>query len=433
LGSRAKKAAKRPIPHPRGPRPTPHPAMTVMELRVESSEGCSMPPGCFIGVRIGDVQKQGRYEPQRCYNFEQVDRRKNARIDVYQHVGSCVVGVDPDVKSMHEVAVMSTDPAFTGLRLNVNVRSKRETEPVKPPRAERVIAMKNKAKEYLVKHCIEERLSEAVKAVLKHQPDDPTEFLCGHLRDGAAQRAAPAQAASGAVAPQPGPRASAARHVPIVPFASYYREHFTGSELTKALRRFPAARRPAPRSDADTVRGHVKQSLAEASGSGQLRTVMEQRKMAYLREKASEVLVRASEDGSLLSLLESVKADQAKAGGRNSPEPPAQAQDLRLLKQTARRLLVQASEDGVLERSLGEVRNQCPSELTELRKQAALVLQTAQEDGSLESVLAERAGRDGPGGLGKEGAAARMETAALLAKAAASGELSAALAQLSAS
>jgi len=431
LGSRAKKAAKRPIPHPRGPRPTPHPAMTVMELRVESSEGCSMPPGCFIGVRIGDVQKQGRYEPQRCYNFEQVDRRKNAKIDIYQHVGSCIVGVDPDVKSIHEVKVMSTDPAFTGLRLNVNVRSKRETEPVKPPRAERVIAMKNKAKEYLVKHCIEERLSEAVKAILKHQPDDPTEFLCRHIRDGAAQRAPPAQVANTAAVPQPGPQASAVRHVPIVPFASYYREHFTGSELTKALRRFPAATRPVPRSDADTIRSHVKKRFAEASSSGQLRTVMEQRKMAHLREKACQLLVRASEDCNLLSILESVKVDQAKARGQSSPETPAQAQDLKFLKQTACRVLVQASEDGVLEKSLAEVWNQHPSEMTELRKRAALVLKTAQEDGSLKSVLAECTGKGEPPGLGKEDAV-RMETAALLFKAAASGELSAALSQLSA-
>ena len=27
-----------------------------------------------------------RYEPQRCYNFPQLDRRRNAKVDIYQHV-----------------------------------------------------------------------------------------------------------------------------------------------------------------------------------------------------------------------------------------------------------------------------------------------------------------------------------------------------------
>ncbi|CAE7911913.1 unnamed protein product, partial [Symbiodinium necroappetens] len=92
-----------------------------MELKVEAVEGFSLPNNCFIGVRVGDVLKQGRYEPHRCYHFPQLERRRNAKVDIYQHVGTCIVAVDPDTKSSHEVAVTSMDPSLPGSRIRVNV------------------------------------------------------------------------------------------------------------------------------------------------------------------------------------------------------------------------------------------------------------------------------------------------------------------------
>mmetsp|Transcript_51671 Transcript_51671/g.92801 ORF Transcript_51671/g.92801 Transcript_51671/m.92801 type:complete len:273 (-) Transcript_51671:254-1072(-) len=180
-----------------------------MELRVESTEGYSLPSGCHVGVRVGDVLKQGRYEPQRCYHFPQVDRRRNAKIDLYQHVGSCVVTVDPATKSNHEVAVTTTDPSFPATKLKVSVQSKSE-EAGKQHREERTKTLKNQAKDYLAKHCVEERLSEAVKALLKEQPADPTEFLCRFFREDQSHLLKPAetpqnqktQAATAAAKPQ---------------------------------------------------------------------------------------------------------------------------------------------------------------------------------------------------------------------------------------
>merc|ERR1719231_259165 len=107
-----------------------------MEVRVESADGFFMPANAYIGIRVGDVLKQGRYEPQRCYHFPEVDRRRNAKIDLYQHVGSCVVAVDPDTKSNHEVSVTATDPSFPATKLKVSVQSKSE-EAGKQQREER--------------------------------------------------------------------------------------------------------------------------------------------------------------------------------------------------------------------------------------------------------------------------------------------------------
>merc|ERR1719468_1002435 len=119
-----------------------------------------MPPGCYVGVRVGDVLKQGRYEPQRCYHFPQVERRRNAKIDIYQHVGSCVVAVDPDAKSAHEVSVSSADPSFASLtKLKVSVQAGLSPDKRKEQRQERSNQLKDKAKEYLSQHSIEERLA----------------------------------------------------------------------------------------------------------------------------------------------------------------------------------------------------------------------------------------------------------------------------------
>jgi len=153
----------------------------AMELRVEATEGVSMPPGCHVGIRVGDVLKQGRYEPQRCYHFPQVERKRNAKIDLYQHVGSCVVSVDPEAQLPQEVSVVSADPKFPQTKLKVSVQSGQSPEKRKEQRQDRSNQLKNKAKEYLSTHCIEERLAEAVKALLKSQPADPTTFLTQHL------------------------------------------------------------------------------------------------------------------------------------------------------------------------------------------------------------------------------------------------------------
>eukprot|EP00930_Biecheleria_cincta_P010082 TRINITY_DN111_c0_g1_i2.p1 TRINITY_DN111_c0_g1~~TRINITY_DN111_c0_g1_i2.p1 ORF type:complete len:811 (+),score=221.01 TRINITY_DN111_c0_g1_i2:95-2527(+) len=151
-----------------------------MEVHVESAEGNQLPPDCYIGVRVGEVLKQGRYEPQRSYNFPQLQQRRNAKIDVYQHIGSCVVSVDPDTKSIHEVKVVSSKPEYPGTTLKVSVQS-RSDENSKQQREDRKKALKNHSKDYLAKHSIEERLAEAVKALLKEQPEDATHFLCKSL------------------------------------------------------------------------------------------------------------------------------------------------------------------------------------------------------------------------------------------------------------
>lgn len=152
-----------------------------MNVRVETVDGYSVPEKCFVGVRIGDVLKQRRYEPQHCYNFPAVDRRRNAKIDIYRHVGSCCFAVDPDEMTEREVKVAGSDPSAPDMKLKVNVQGNAVTSP--KSREVRTKASQDKALDYLTKHNIQEALADAVKALLKTQPSDPMTFICNFLTE----------------------------------------------------------------------------------------------------------------------------------------------------------------------------------------------------------------------------------------------------------
>jgi hypothetical protein len=121
--------------------------------------------------------------------------------------------------------------------------------------------------------------------------------------------------------------------------------------------------------------------------------------LAALRLQACDVLMQASKDGSLTSVLAEVRGDKAKEVQKDMSKLRIQACDL----------LMQASSDGRLQQVLSEVREAAPpktnqsatlgevrdaalkktNDLTMLRKQACDVLMAASQDGSLESVLDE--------------------------------------------
>jgi len=267
-----------------------------MELRVESADGFSVPPGCYVGVRVGDVLKQGRYEPQRCYHFPQVERRRNAKIDIYRHVGSCVIAVDPDAKSVHEVDVSSTDPACSAMRLKVNVQS--TTVDTGKQREARTTAVKNQAKDYLSKFGIEEKLSEAVKALLKEQPADPTEFLCRHLHGEKGKQSKSKVISSEKISPvQP------KKEVAVLPFTEYYKANGIPAAkpdfFSKLYAKFPPAPRSAPPSK-PTLPGQD---------------------IVKLREQARDVLVKASLDGNLHKALQEVRQEPPPTGNKFTLRP----------------------------------------------------------------------------------------------------------------
>lgn len=285
---------------------------------MQSADGYSMPQGCYVGVRVGDVLKQGRYEPSRSYHFPCPERRRNAKIDIYQHVGSCIIAVDPDATSAHEVKVCpSSDPNAPEMKLKVNVSSSQKD--AAKQREARTKKVKHQAQDYLTRYNIEEKLSEAVKALLKEQPGDPTAFLCTYLTG--APMSAPTSPTN--VAPQAAARSEPAKPAKPVqtgasparprdslltaPFTTYYAANVQGISpgwAAKTYQMFPAA---APR---------LTPKVSASKGKGASKAESEE--VAALRNKARDVLVKASGDGGLVSALKDVRTtDPKKAGASN--------------------------------------------------------------------------------------------------------------------
>mmetsp|Transcript_110246 Transcript_110246/g.235429 ORF Transcript_110246/g.235429 Transcript_110246/m.235429 type:complete len:410 (-) Transcript_110246:293-1522(-) len=219
-----------------------------MELRVETCPGSTLPNGCVISVRLGDILKQRRYDPSGCYQFPAPEFKKNAKIDVYQHIGTCQAVVDPEIMSESEVAMASMDPGGQEMRLRVSATLKPEAAQERG----RLTEVKKDAVDYLGKFCIEEHLGKAIKAVLKTRPEDPFDFICSYLKQvpvvssgdqvrtvpKKVQTSTPVVAAAAKSAPPPTPLP------PLLPIAAFYTTHIapraSGDFWANCYAKFPA-------------------------------------------------------------------------------------------------------------------------------------------------------------------------------------------------
>lgn len=310
---------------------------------METADGHNLPKNCFIGVRVGDVLKQGRYEPQRCYNFPQLDRRRNAKVDIYQHVGTCMVAVDPDTKATHEVAVSSLDTETPNSRIKIHIQAMSEEN--KQQREQRTKALKVQARDYLMRYSIEERLSEAVKALLKEQPADPTAFLCKQLTDW----------------DKAGDPKSGKQEATAAPAASELPQVFEDESVNR-LRK--DARNAFIKASDD---GTLEAALHGAKG-GVAKDTKQQGK-EELRLRVSNLLMSSAENGELEKALASVMQEGIGTMGKEQyleslrkeaaggPEQASyqNADETEIVRMEAQQLLVAAMQNGTLENILSSV------------------------------------------------------------------------------
>eukprot|EP00931_Biecheleriopsis_adriatica_P124274 TRINITY_DN993_c0_g1_i1.p1 TRINITY_DN993_c0_g1~~TRINITY_DN993_c0_g1_i1.p1 ORF type:complete len:395 (-),score=97.68 TRINITY_DN993_c0_g1_i1:23-1207(-) len=349
-----------------------------MEIRVEATKLDQLPRGCYVSVRVGEVLKQGRYEPQRCYNFPNMDRRRDARIDLYQHVGTCLVAVDPDSKASHEVFTTSTDPAFPPTKLKVNVTSR--SEEVNKQRTERNKALKGKAKDYLWMHKVEERLSDAVKALLKEQPSEPFEFLSNFLCNKTEQ---PTAAAGTQLPPL---KKEGAENVKqsndVAPTRQNKAAAPTRTDAGSASKPTGSEMGPV---DTEELRARAYQVLTQAAGTGELNSALQANNKARpvdteeLRARAYQVLTQAAGTGELNSALQA-----------NNKARQREPKDINMIKANVFKLLTQGAENGELERVLEETMQESQTErIDAIRGSTLAVLNRAALTGELEKALLE--------------------------------------------
>jgi len=158
----------------------------MVELRLDSVDDASMPSDCYVSVRVGDIQKLSRLSSTRVYRFPQASDKRYGKIEVFRRIGACSVDVDPLNENLRNVSISCQEAGFGSLGLKIAVEAdegtKKKSETTDPVIAGKKPPTKVKeAKEYLSKHSLEVRLSEAMQAVLRERPEDPTAFLASKL------------------------------------------------------------------------------------------------------------------------------------------------------------------------------------------------------------------------------------------------------------
>mmetsp|Transcript_50104 Transcript_50104/g.143261 ORF Transcript_50104/g.143261 Transcript_50104/m.143261 type:complete len:479 (+) Transcript_50104:68-1504(+) len=154
----------------------------MVELRLDSFDDSRMPRDCYVSVRVGDTQKLSRLSASRMYKFPNAGDRRYGKIEVFTRIGACSIDVDPTNADLRDVAIDCSEAGFGKLGLKVAVAGEGPvSKPADESGGKKEGGKVKAAKEYLSKHGLEVRLSEAMQAVLRERPDDPAEFLAAKL------------------------------------------------------------------------------------------------------------------------------------------------------------------------------------------------------------------------------------------------------------
>mmetsp|Transcript_43289 Transcript_43289/g.80587 ORF Transcript_43289/g.80587 Transcript_43289/m.80587 type:complete len:485 (-) Transcript_43289:94-1548(-) len=363
----------------------------MVDLTLEALEfEAQLQKDIYVAVRVGEVQKLSKMAGSRAYKFTKnaIGERRFGKVDVFKRIGSASIGIKPDTDGEQEIKI-SCGPDTAAMPFRVKVGS---TDGDGDKAAAKNVSPKvHEAKQYLLEHNLEMRLSEAMQAVLREKPKDPAGFISDMLLKNENQLTR--------VGPPPAPVAEKQAEAPAeakAGFADYYCKHSRGAIIVETMARsmFPSrqgaakAAAPPPADAMAGMRELAKKNLIEASGDGRLDKALSNLRAApadkqgleELRMKAKGILVDSSNDGKLDVILADMKGSQAPADGK-----------LDEIRKKAKDTLIGASVDGKLDAVLADLKGGAPQgegDLEALRVQAKDILMSASANGKLDEVLA---------------------------------------------
>jgi len=373
----------------------------MVELKLESLDIDNLPKDIFLSVRVGEAQKLSRVAAEKTYKFPAsiCNTRRFGKVEVFRRVGGTPVDIRPEDGIVQEIELpcgVNDDK----LRFRVSLAGQGESadpkkadnipvdvpeQPEKPEKPQNPKVLE--AREYLLQHNLEMRLSEAMQTVLRDRPEDPAAYIGEKL-------------------------AQSAGAVRKVKSSQGNRED---SEQTK----------PGDADDLKSSQGNREDSEQAKPGNvDDLKPSQDYHENSEhskpgneddLREQAKQALLNASSNGQLERTLTEMSLK------KSQPEDSSE-----FLREQARLTLLAASDDGQLERTLTEMSLQKKQEVDSsdsLREQARLTLLSASGDGRLDTALSDLQVERG---VSSEEALKEQATQTLL-KASSDGRLSAAL------
>mmetsp|Transcript_59524 Transcript_59524/g.109546 ORF Transcript_59524/g.109546 Transcript_59524/m.109546 type:complete len:449 (-) Transcript_59524:31-1377(-) len=369
-----------------------------MELKLECLDE-NMSKDTYVSVRVGEVQKLSRISAGRTFKFpaSAVGDRKFGKVEIFNRIGGCSVGIIPADEDQ-EVAVPINGDSNVKFRVMLDYTEKPPAAKIEE--AERIKAKDVNpkvlaAKEYLEKHNLELRLSEAMQAVLREKPEDPAAFIFSTLCNSVGQATfTPAQLQRPATAPAQTQKAASeqVKQMPIQAKVNGSLDatskdlkkpkegngNFAASEdmkaknarsflgasadgsLERALSAYAPRETPAATSDLQRLRQQAYDTLAQASTNGRLDEVLAQ-----------------STGSAPNSVKRTGKSDEEVACSKGPAS--TKAEQVRLQTQD---ILISASASGQLEEALADLHKQ-------VRVETKDILLSASENGKLGDALAK--------------------------------------------
>jgi len=243
-----------------------------MEIRMDAVPGETPPPDTFVSMRVGDVQKQTRFEKSRTYRFPNPEDARGgiARIEVFKRIGTMTVPLDAfrsdGEEPQEEVPVVNVPcsfPNFNRLSVRLDVKSAQGKTTMSPektlpaPESPKKSRAKNRldaAQQYLTNFNIEEQLADAMRFVIRDRPADPYTYLSDlFLKQGSGTMQFPRSINSTmmgstlgslpemALSPKALGPVALSPCAEVLPFSSYYKSNFqimTGDPAAKLFSNF---------------------------------------------------------------------------------------------------------------------------------------------------------------------------------------------------
>jgi len=168
----------------------------MVELRLEPLNMDNPPKDVFVSVRVGEAQKLSKLGAEKTYKFPAsiCGTRRFGKVELFRRVGSTPVDIRPgdgivqelaipggvDDGKLHFRVVLAALDGATGPKKTEHIPVDAPEQPEKPANSK-----VSEAKDYLMHHNLEMRLSEAMRTVLRDRPEDPAAYIGERLAESA--------------------------------------------------------------------------------------------------------------------------------------------------------------------------------------------------------------------------------------------------------
>lgn len=259
----------------------------MVELKLEALDFDGSSNDTYIAVRVGESQKLSRLSALRNFKFPQsaVADRKWGKVDIFRKVGSASIGIRNDPDMMVQDLAVPCEGKNMNLRVTLQSAA---AAPVADIPSGKELASKAvvEAKGYLVQHNLEMLLSDAMQAVLREKPANPSQFLAERLAGSANTYPQRAQTAPG------GSRSAGAAKPDTEALRQQAKQTLLTAtqdgSLDASLSKLKSSKEAAAPDDTEVLRLEAKKSLLDASANGNLALALDKVKAANAAPDAAQ-------------------------------------------------------------------------------------------------------------------------------------------------